>query len=288
MTFAKGKQLFQDWFTQQWVIIWGKQIDPEQHNWLMGPFANIGPIADEWINQIAKDEGLHIERDNKNKGLIPNIHSLNLNNNELDKLSKKVINFYENTSNYQLGFSVNWNPLFKVFGLLVNHLFSKRIHQLNIPTKTLNKGEKVKSEIITLTDKKTNNVKYTVWFRTLKSNNQVIFSGVYSVCTLPNGKNCIKAVFPLPNGNATVIMSPSVGQNSELILDSKGSKFGDPGFYFVMIDSKGNYWSRNHRSFRDQLIVSSDSKGLNAIHTQTLWNQKVLQFTYSIIERTKI
>lgn len=287
MIFAKGKQWFQDWFSQQWIIIWGKKINPPQYSWLMGPFANIGPIADDWINQLAKDEGLKIERDSKSRGLIQSIKDLNLTDHELTKLSDNVIDFYQNTSNYKLGFSVNWNPFFRVFGILVNILFSRRIHQLNVPTKKLKGSEEVNSEIITLINPRTNQVKYTVWFRTLKSNNQVIFSGVYSICTLPDGRNCIKAVFPLPNGNATVIMSPSVGKKGELILDSKGSKFGDPGFYFVMIDSKGNYWSRNHRSFTDKLIVSSNSKSLHAEHTQSLWNKRVLQFKYDIRDKVK-
>jgi hypothetical protein len=63
---------------------------------------------------------------------------------------------------------------------------------------------------------------------------KVIFLGIYSLCTLPSGKPCVKAVFPLPKGNATVIMSPTVGQNGELILDSTGKKFADPGFYFLL------------------------------------------------------
>ena len=235
MIFAKRRQWFQDWFSQQWIIIWGKRIDPKKSSWLMGPFANVGPIADKWIYQLAKDEGLKIERNNKSRGLITSINDLNLTSHELSELSDKVIDFYEHTSNYKLGFAVNWNPFFRVFGILVNTLFSRRIHQLNVPTKNITDSEEVKSEIITLKDAQTDQVKYTVWFRTLKSNNQVVFSGVYSICTLTNGKSCIKAVFPLPNGNATVIMSPSTGLNGELILDSKGSEFGDPGFYFVFV-----------------------------------------------------
>ena len=35
MNFAKPKQTFQDWFTQQWVILWGRKIIPEHNEWLM-------------------------------------------------------------------------------------------------------------------------------------------------------------------------------------------------------------------------------------------------------------
>lgn len=282
MNFAVPMQRFQDWFTQQWVILWGKRIDPKNVPWLMGPFGDIGSIADEFINLLAEKEGLIIQRNATSKGLISSIQMLNFSDVELSKLSDKVIDFYENTSNYKLGFAVSWNPLFKVFGILVNKLFSQRINQLNIPAKDMKDSKEVNSEIITLTDPKSNEVKYTVWFRTFKSNRQVVFSGVYSICTLPSGTRCVKAVFPLPKGNATVIMAPRVGTKGELILDSSGKTFGDPGFYFLVKDSKGKHWSNNHRSFRDKLIVSSDEDRVFAEHTQSLWHQRVLRFNYQI------
>lgn len=282
MNLAYPKQKFQDWFTQQWIIIWGKRVKSTDIPWLIGPFGETGTIGDDFIKQIAINEGLTINRKAKSQGLIPSIEMLNLPEAELARLSRKVIHFYENTSDYKLGFSVKWNPFFRLLGTQVNLLFSKRIHQLNIPAKNIKDSQEVDSEIITLTDPVSNKVKHTIWFRTFKSNGQVIFSGVYSICTLANKKKCVKAVFPLPNGNATVIMSPTIGRNGELILDSAGKKFGDPGFYFVLADSKGTLWSHNHRSFRDQLVVSSNKDCISAEHTQTLWGKKVLKFYYEI------
>lgn len=275
-------QKFQDWFTQQWVILCGKRIDPKDVPWLIGPFGEIGTISDEFITQLAKEEGLTIERNAKSQGLIPSIKLLNLSELEQARLSAGVIDFYENTSDYQLSFSVSWNPFFKLFGVLVNKLFSNRIGQLNIPTKSIKDSEAIKSEIITLSDPESKKVKYTIWFRTFKSTGQVIFSGVYSICTLPDGKKCVKAVFPLPKGNATVIMSPRVGPNGELILDSSGKYFSDPGFYFLLKDSKEKYWSKNIRSFRDQLVVWTDEKTVCAEHTQSLWRKEALCFNYQI------
>lgn len=282
MGIAYPIQKFQDWFTQQWVILWGKKIIPEDVPWLMGPFGEIGSIADNFIEQLAKSEGLIVKRDSKSQGLIPSIEMLNLSEAELNALSKNVINFYQNTSNYKFGFTVKWNPFFKIFGILVNKVFSQRIKQLNIPTRNIKESEEVNSEIITLSDPVTNEVKHTIWFRTFESNGQVIFSGAYSICTMPSEKKCIKAVFPLPKGNATIIMAPSVGSNGELILNSNGKKFGDPGFYFLLNDCKGRFWSRKHRSFRDKLIVSSDKETVKVEHTQTLWHKRVVRFNYQI------
>ena len=112
--------------------------------------------------------------------------------------------------------------VFQIFGTLINKLFSHRINQLNIPTKNIPDSETLKSEIVNLIDPITKEIKYTFWFRSIESTGQVIYSGVYGISDLPSGKTCVKAVFPLPNGNATVLMNPSVGENGELIFDSCG------------------------------------------------------------------
>jgi len=107
-------------------------------------------------------------------------------------------------------------------------------------------------------------------------------SDVYETCTIPSGKLCIKAIFPLPDGNATVILTPRVGKNGELILDSAGQKIGDSGFYFLLKDSKGQLWTKFIKSFKDKLVVSSVNDRVTATQTLTLWNLRVLKFEYEI------
>ena len=131
-------------------------------------------------------------------------------------------------------------------------------------------------------DAKTNQVKRTVWLRTFKSTGQIVYSGVYETCTIPSGKTCIKAIFPLPNGNATVILTPNIGPRGELILDSAGQKIGDSGFYFLLKDAKGQLWTKFIRSFKDKLVVRSINDRITATQTLTLWNIRVLQFEYEI------
>ncbi len=275
-------QKFQDWFTQQWVILWGQKIIPNDVPWLMGPFGEINGIGENFIYQLAEKESLIVKRKSETKGLLSSINALNLTEDEISKLSKTVMDFYEQTSKYQLKFYVKWNPFFKFFGFLINKLFSQRINQLNIPIKNIHESEDLISEIIELIDPLKNDVKYTIWLRKFKSTDKVIYSGIYGTCTLPSGVTCIKAVFPLPKGNATVIMKPSIGGQKELILDSSGKKFGDAGFYFLLNDVKGNYWSKFHPSFTDKLIVGEKKDYLIAKQTLKLWNLTVVQFNYKI------
>lgn len=282
MGIAQKKQNIQDWITQQWVIIFGNKIDKTNHKWLIGPFGGTKGIGKKFIKQLAEEEDLIIHNQKSDRGLIESIDQLNLSSNELNALSQDVIDFYEKTSNYDLRLKAKWNPLFKGFGILVRVVFSKRIEQLNIPTKNLEDSLGLTSEIIQLFDSKTNEVKRTIWLRAFKSSGQVVYSGVYETCIIPSGKACIKAIFPLPNGNATVILTPRVGKNGELILDSVGQKIGDSGFYFLLKDSKGQLWTKFIKSFKDSLVVSSVNDRVTATQTLTLWNLRVLKFEYEI------
>lgn len=287
MGIAKKNQNIQDWITQQWVILFGKKIDTLKFKWLIGPFGETHGIGIKFIDQLAKNENLVVESQKKDKGLLDSIKHLRLPNTDFQRLSPDVIDFYENTSYYDLLLKAKWNPIFKVFGSLVRMIFSNRIEQLNVPTQNLENGLELTNEIIKLIDSKTNEVKRTIWLRTFKSTGQVVYSGVYETCSLPNKETCIKAVFPLPNGNASVILSPKVGEKGELILDSSGQKIGDSGFYFLLRDSKGQLWTKFIKSFKDKLVVSSVNNKITATQTLTLWNLKVLKFEYDIKKHIK-
>lgn len=282
-----SNQNFQDWVTQQWVIRFGKKINPNQSKWLLGPFGQTDGIGEKFIQQLAEKENLIIDKSNPKKGLLQSINQLNLAEEELINLSKEVIDFYENTGNYNLDLNVKWNPYFRMFGGLLKILFSNRIEQLNIPMDNRENSKKLKSEIIQLIDEKSQTVKRIVWLRTFIESKQVVYSGVYETCIIPSGQTCIKAIFPLPNGSATVILLPSVGKNGELILTSSGKKMGDSGFYFLLEDSQKDIWAKFIKSFKDELVVRLKNEKITAKQTLTLWNLKVLTFTYNIQKLNK-
>lgn len=285
MALAYPLQRFQDWFTQQWVILWGRRFEPKDHPWLIGPFGDLNGTGIDFVTKLAEAEGLIIERENRSRGLIPSTDSLDLSPQESAALSPHVARFYTNTADFELNLSVKWNPFFRPFGILLNWLFSNRLDQLNIPTKDGKNAGAIASEIITLIDPLSQSVKYTIWLRTSETTGQTVYAGAYGTCRFPSGKVCIKAVFPLPNGNATVILSPRIGENGELILESSGKRFGDAGFYFLLIDSKGNHWAQFIRSFRDRLSVFPKNGHLRAEQTLTLWHLTVVKFTYEIREK---
>jgi hypothetical protein len=282
MALPVKNQNLQDWITQQWVILFGRKINAKTHSWLLGPFGEVNGIGKQFIEQLAIKEKLTIDNSHEVRGLIRSINQLNLNDDDLQRISKQVVEFYERTSCYDLQLSVKWNPFFKVFGLLLRLVFSRRIKQLNIPISRKESSDKLTSEVINLKDTSTNQIKRTIWFRSFQTTEEVVYSGVYEICNIPSGKTCIKAVFPLPNGNATVILSPSVGKNGELILESSGRQIGDSGFYFLLNDSKGQLWTKFIRSFKDRLVVKEINGQISAVQILSLWSIRVLTFEYEI------
>lgn len=110
----------------------------------------------------------------------------------------------------------------------------------------------------------------------------IIYSGIYGTYTLPSGITCIKGIFPLPKGNAIVILKPSVGENKELILESSGRKFWDAGFYYLLNDTKNNCWKKYISTFKDKLVVSEKDSILHAQQILKLWKLRVATFEYSI------
>ncbi len=145
----------------------------------------------------------------------------------------------------------------------------------------------MKSEIIKLIDKNTNKTKYTVWYRTLKKNNNVVYSGAYSICELPNSEQkCLKVVFPLPNGNATVILKWEILADGSLKLSSDGKTFGENGFYFTLKDKQKNYWARFVDSLDEWITVYEDAdKVLRADHDLSFLGIPFLKLHYKMQKR---
>lgn len=286
MNLAYRMQKTQDWITQQWVILFGQKINPLTDDWLIGPFGELNGIGADFIHELAEKENLIVVKNQQNCGLIPNFKSLKLPENQLEKISPKIIDFYENTSNYNLDLKINWNPIFKPFGYLLQLLFSKRLKQLYIPTKNIAKNDPIDSQIILLLDQKTHEIIYRFWLRTTKKTKTVIYSGIYGITQLPSKTIAIKAVFPLPKGNATVLLQPIVTNQGELILRSAGKQYGDAGFYFLLNDSKNHSWAKYISTFRDELKVFVENEQLKAEQQLKIWGLNVVKFSYLLTIKT--
>ncbi len=277
----------QDRITQAWVKITGRTFSPEKDKWLVGHIGNIEVIEDKFIKDIAIRENLDIRDNIPGAGLLESFEDLELTVSEKSKLNQKVVAFYEGTSNYNFEVWSEWCGFFRPFGWILSVVFSKRLQQLNLPLSAMDSAKGIKSTIIKLVDKETEVTIWTIWFRILKSTKHVIYSGVYTTCSIPNypGK-FLKVVFPLPNGNAIVIMRKDILSDGSLLLTSDGRKFGDNGFYFTLTNHKGKYWTRFVRSMHEWIkVYVDDEKVLRADHNLFFYGLPFLNLHYKMTEK---
>ena len=130
--------------------------------------------------------------------------------------------------------------------------------------------------------------RHTVWFRRLRGSGDILYAGFYSVCILPSrSEPCVKVVFPLPNGNAIVIMRTESRADGSFILTSAGERFGDPGFYFTVHGGGDIIWARHVRALRESIHVFPAEKGLvRADHVLTYFGATFLRLHYRMQHRT--
>ncbi len=223
-------------------------------------------------------------------GLLDDFKILVSTSNDGPRLNKRIIEFYEKTSNFNFEIWSEWCGFFRPFGWLLSRIFSIRLQQLNLPLHSMDAAKGIQSHIIKLTEKNSDFTKWTIWYRILRSSNNVIYSGVYTTCEVPNFPGrLLKIIFPLPNGNATVIMKKEILADGSLRLSSDGKKFGDNGFYFLLTDHKGKYWARFVRSMHEWITVYVDEENnLRANHNLHFSGLTFLKLHYKMTEKQKI
>ena len=177
-------KMIQDKLTQIWVKITGRKVDIEKDSWINGIIGDEDVIDSKFFKNLANIENLKLTFNEPNSGLIENIDVLNFTESEKKILNPQVKDFYENTLNYNFEIWSEWKGIFKPFGFLLTKIFSKRLQQLNIPTNPLAMEKGLKSEIVKL--KKNNNTKYTIWYRKIRSTDDVIYSGIYTTVYMPH------------------------------------------------------------------------------------------------------
>lgn len=271
--------------TQLWVKWTGQRIEPDRHAWLMGPVGDADLIGDKFIARLIRKHKLEICDHQNSSGLLENIQELGFSEAELERLRPEVIDFYQNTSDYELECWSAWAGLFRPFGWLLAVLFSRRLQQLNLPLNPLDVSKGMNSRIIKLNEGKV--PKWTIWYRLLRSNQRVIYSGIYTTCQPENHQTpLLKVIFPLPNGNASVIMNKVVKEDGSLLLASDGEKFGEQGFYFTLTDHKGKHWAKYVRAMHEWIRVYVDEEDvLRADHNLNFFGLRFLNLHYKMKKR---
>jgi hypothetical protein len=275
-----------DWATQQWVRATGRRILLAQHSWLDGPIGNARIIGKEFFQGYAQEYGLEIV-EGADCGLLNDFSALAGDSNHLNGVAPAVQDFYEHTSAYDLDAWSEWHGLFRPFGLALAVLFSRRLQQLNIPLSPMDSSRGMSSKVLQMRNRQTGQLVQTAWVRELHATKNVIYAGCYSVCRIPGHANpCVKVVFPLPNGNAIVVMKAESHPDGSLSLTSAGKGFGDPGFYFTVHGRDGKAWARYVRAMQEKITVYPAERNTSrADHVLWIWRKQFLRLHYRMSQR---
>ncbi|HEX8453977.1 MAG TPA: hypothetical protein VF647_17965 [Longimicrobium sp.] len=275
-----------DYVTQRWVEVTGRSVDLGEHPWLAGPVGDVRGIGREFFAELARREGLELRQgaDSGERGLIVDFAALAAPDFDPGQVDPSVIDFYARTSAYELDAWAEWHGAFRPFGRLLGHLFSRRLQQLNVPLSSLDTSRGVTSDVIQLVEPATGKVRRTAWVRVLLGTGNVLYAGEYSLAAAPGRRGqCLKVVFPLPNGNAILLMRPEAHADGSLSVVSEGEGFGESGFYFTVHDRRGRVRARYVRAMQERIRVYPAEHGaVRADHVLTLWGATFLRLHYRL------
>ena len=268
------------WFIYGLIWLFGRRRDPATINWLIGPLGG-AYIGDRAYEETARAEGLTLIRDAQESGLIPDFAALASSSFDPARVHPSIRDFYERTHAYRLDtWATTYFPARLALWALVSTI-SRKVAQLNFPLDGLETAHGMTSEIILLKSAD-GRIRYTGWFRKLRKDSRVIYTGFYMTEQPPHAGPCVKVVFPMPNGNATVLLRPANDDGSGMTLQSIGTQFGDAGFYRVQRSGTAlRVWRIQslHETFR--LYVDSEEEA-RCEHDVRFLGIRVLTLHYRI------
>lgn len=273
------------WFIYALIWIFGRTHRRADIPWLIGPMGG-DLIGDAPYRDVAAAEGLTVERGSPDGGLVPSFQALAGGAFDPARIHPLVREFYEHTAAFAMDvWSKTYFPASIALYLLVKTI-SRQVDQLNFPLSPLDTAHGMVSEIISLR-RPDGTVRYTGWFRTLAQERHVLYTGFYMTERAPHEPGpCVKVVFPMPRGNATVVLRPEVRPDGSLILDSNGQRFGGSGFYRVQARDPERVRVWRIRSLKERFHVYTDEHGvLRCDHSVSFLGLPVLRLHYKMFRQ---
>ena len=276
-----------DWVTQRWVQVTGRRIAPGECPWLEGPVGAATGIGADFYDRLASEQALVHATGSAPRGLTSSFAQLQGPRFDPSCIDPRIIAFYEKTSLYRMDAWSEWCGAFRPFGWLLAVLFSRRLQQLNMPLSPLDTSRGISSEVVHLIEPATGALRNVGWVRKLPRSHHVVYVGDYSTSTVPGFAGpCVRVVFPLPNGSATVVLWPEAQPDGSLVLHSSGERFGDPGFYFVVKAKDGPAYARYVASMKESIHVYPQSSAeLGTDHEFRIWGATYLRLHYRLSPR---
>jgi hypothetical protein len=192
---------------------------------------------------------------------------------EAKELSILIIDFYENTRNYQLRAKCEWSTWFKPFAFIYKKL-SRKIQQLNLPIS--HEWQVMHGDIIGVTSESEGRGNVRTWIRK-DEKGETIFVALYSH-HVHAGETFMNIALPLPFSNLTGILKPLNNKNKLVLTSvSRKDRKGDEGIYLVT-----SFLTLRLPLSERFIVKEKDSSMLTANHQMWIFGLKFLEIDYEI------
>lgn len=215
--------------------------------------------------------------DKEYTGLVDRIKDFSSNEFDENRLSPGIVEFYEQTKNYELEANIRWAAWFKPFAFLYQHI-SRRIGQIHLGMGGV--LERMDGEIIGVRSKVDGRSCVRAWIRK-NEDGDTIFVALYSLHQYGN-ETYMNIALPLPYSNMTGILKPYNDQN-RLILTSVLRKqgAGDEGIYLHTC------FFTIRLPLAEAFIIKEEKGFLTAHHQMWIFGKKFLEIDYNIKKRVE-
>ncbi len=273
-------------FIQSCIHLWlnhtGRKLDLSHYPYLAGPIAGNEEIGEKFYSKLAERNGLKAVHSG-NGGLLLNFRELIVQDHPfINRLNPEIPLFYEHSSRYTMEVWSQWRPPISWLAKLLIKLVSVEMKQLNIPLDSLETSYGMDSAIIHLLDDN-GEIEYVCWLRKTNKSNKVVYAGFYSSIQLGNWPaRHVKVVFPLPNGNVTVILRLKLLADGSIQLISDGKRFGHSGYYRLHRNRRGVVKARMIPIKEIIHVFEDQQQQLRTDHFFSWWGIRFLQLHYKI------
>lgn len=269
------------WSINVWVNITGRTRNYRDFPWLYGPISRHAVVGSEYYALFARQENLETVSAS-DAGLVDAfISTIDDTDPHKSRLNPRISHFYEHTKQYKLDVWSQWYRPLRFFAFVLIRGVSRDMNQLNIPLEPLETSRGMSSDVLQLRDVE-GKLQYACWLRQSILSGKVVYAGFYSHIEHENRKY-VRVIFPLPGGNATVVLSVHVQEDGSVKLLSDGQSGGIGGYYRVRRKNDHSVKVK-HIPLTESIHVFEDAEGtLRTDHIFWFLGIKMLHLHYKIV-----
>jgi hypothetical protein len=254
-----------DWLTQLWVRATGRRVTTGTYPWLRAPVGATRAVGTAWLGT----------EPSPGRGLLSSFDELAGPHFDPEGVSAEVRRFYTQTSEYRMDLWASWSFFAGIGARIIRAAHAKHLDQLTLPIDVMDGADGVISDVYDLGGA-------SAWLRRYADSKRVIYAGVYSVARPDGQPPLIKVAFPLPNGNAVVLLRPENGKDGALRLVSRGRKFGEPGMYLTVVRGDALLSVRRTPIAEVFTVYRGEAGSLRTDHVLSMYGYRMARLHYRI------